>query len=223
MSFFLFAVVSVVLVAALSRDYEAEPLRQVVATALLDLDDRALASLPARLHVSACSRGSLTHAERVGDATEALRDQGYQDLGSFAIDELPGTLVVLLLHPRDRAYAVVYDHAGAGVWLDVVSCYRDGSRWTHTTLSGHGHQARPGHTRIALPHATVHELVTRARSERPVEELSALTRTEIVARFEQGYAEWCEWRTHEAAADRFRPLQLVEPGAALVEDVRKAA
>src|SRR5690242_4207019 len=111
MSFFLFAVVSVVLVAALSRDYEAEPLRQIVATAMLDLDAAALADLPTRLHVSPCSRGALTYADGVGDVTAALRDEGYQDLGSFAIDELPGVLVVLLLQPRDRAYAVVYDHA----------------------------------------------------------------------------------------------------------------
>lgn len=224
MSFFLFAVVAVVLVAALSRDYESTPLQQVVATARLDLDDAALGALPDRIHVSPCSRGSLTYADRVGDAKEALRALGFEDVGAFAVDELPGIHVVLAVHARDSFYAAIYDHAAAGVWVDVVSCYRNGTRSTHSTLDGLGHESRPGHTRVTAPGATVTELVARARSERPTAELRKLVRLDVAPLFEQGYSDWSEWRLSGIESEAREAMRVVERGRSVDDQgLRQAA
>jgi hypothetical protein len=198
----LFALVAmtIVIVFALSRERNPSRLKESVLTAKLELDDALMAVFPDRIHLSRCWRGGLPNAHAVRRACHALKAEGFEDAGTFAIDELPGIAVALLANPRESMYAVVHDHARAGAWISLVTRYASGRRWEHTTLDGSGIGARAETTLVCLPGASVGTLLERARGDRPRDVLRPVTRRAVAANFEQGYADWIYWRKTSAAA-----------------------
>jgi hypothetical protein len=208
MSLLLLCIATVLLVAVFSRDHELASARDTVVAAELNLDAAALSVFPGSIHLARCSRTAFSHHRLVRTAAAALRSDGFDDAGSYALLEFPGVHVVLAANTRESMYAVVVDHPRAGVWIDVVSRYLDGTRWMHTTLTGRGLEARPETTVTRLPGATIAELLARARGDRPRDGLRKVNRVEVAPHFEQGYADWIAWRKRQ------QPPSLVMDGDA---------
>ena len=193
MPFLALALLAVLLVAMLSRDHDLTASQDAVVTAELYFDEAILSVFPDRIHLSRCRPSALSRPADVRRAHEALWAEGFESVGVFAIDELPGVHVQLAANRRERMFAVIYDHARAGAWVEVVSRYADGSRWTHTTLQGGGIETRPGNTLVSLPGASIAQLLARARGDRPHKDLRPVNRLDVAPNFEQGYADWIAW------------------------------
>lgn len=219
MPFITVALFAVVIVALLSRDHDLSVSQETVVSAELNLDDSMLSMFPEHIRLSRCSFGTLARPHDVRRAQEALRVEGFDDAGHYAIDELPGVCVAFMVNRRDHMFAVLYDHARAGVWAEIDSRYHDGSRWIHSTLASPNCPARPGTTLIAVPGVTVAELLARARGDRPQDGLRPIHRLDVAPVFEQGYADWIAWRRSRVARPELRLVQ----GGREDEDVRKAA
>ena len=219
MPFITVALLAITLVALLSRDHDLSASQETVVSAELSLDDTVLEVFPDRIRLSHCSFATLSRPHDVRRAQEAFRVEGFVDAGHYAIDEIPDVCVALMVNRRDHMFAVVYDHERAGVWAEIDSRYMDGSRWIHSTLKSPNSESRPGSTLISLPGVTVAELLARARGDRPTEGLRPIHKLDVAPVFEQGYADWIEWRRS----------QNVRPGLRLVrgglddEDIRNAA
>jgi hypothetical protein len=201
MPFFAVALAAMLVVVLLSRDHDLSASQSTVLTAELHLDGGAVSVFPDRIHLSRCAPSAFGRPDEVKRGLAALRAEGFAGAESFAIDELPGVCVALAVNSRDAMTAVIYDHVRAGVWVEIVSRYRNGTRWTHTTLGGHGFATRPGNVLVALPGASVAELLGRARGDRPQGDLRPVGRLDAAPVFEQGYADWIAWRKLELAGD----------------------
>lgn len=190
MLMFFTGLTAILLVALLSRDHDLTASQETVVTADLDLGAAAVSRLPDRVHLSRTEFNELQFLDRVRAAREGLAAEGFADAGAYRIDELPGIGVVLMANPAQRMTAAIYDHERAGVWVEVVSRFEDGRRWTHTTLAGNGPGARPGNMLVALPGVSLAELLARARADRPAEGQVEIGRHEVATEFEEDYAEW---------------------------------
>jgi hypothetical protein len=198
MTLFLLSILAILLVALLSRDHGLSTARDTVVSAELNFDEAALAVFPDRIHLAKCSRSAFDHPRVVRTAVDALRSEGFEDAGTYAIIELPGVHVVLAANIRESMYAVIHDHQRAGVWIDIITRYLDGTRWTHSTLGGQGLDPRPSNLIVRLPGATTTELLARARGDRPKTGQRRVNRIDVGPHFEQGYADWIAWRKQAA-------------------------
>jgi len=207
MPFFAVALAAMLGVVLLSRDHDLSASQSTVLTAELHLDDGAVSVFPDRIHLSRCAPSAFGRPDEVKRGKAALRVEGFVDAESFAIDELPGVCVALAVHPREAMTAVIYDHVRAGVWVEVVSRYRNGKRWTHTTLGGKGLDTRPDNTLVALPGVSVAELLARARGDRPPGDLRPVGRLDAAPVFEQGFADWIAWRKLEQLGEADEELR----------------
>lgn len=158
------------------------------------IGNKALAKQPNEIHLAPRNGLAWTHAEAARALAGPLQASGFEDAGVFAIPELPGVFVQLLVHAGDAITACVYEHPKVGHWVELVTRYRDGRSCSFTTSKPTGLDPRPGHPVFHVPEAGVGDLLARTLAERPKGELVAALPSDAAARFEKGWAESLAWR-----------------------------
>lgn len=203
MLIFFVGLTAVVLVGLLSRDHDLSASQETVVTAEVNFSDAAIEMLPERIHLSRPDGEVFHHPVLVRSASEALLCEGFAIAGAYVIDELPGIGVVLLVNSGNDMSAAIYEHELAGVWVETVSRYEDGTRCTHTTLKGTGTGTREGNTLVSLPGVPLAELLARARCDRSPDALMPARRADAKPQFEGDYALWAAERKHHADVAAF--------------------
>src|SRR5262249_50668759 len=105
---------------------------------------RAAAKQPDEIHLSPAANPPWIDPAAVDSYARALRDLGFSEAGAFTIDVLPVT-IRFLLKQSDRIYAAIYDHAKAGVWINLIILHPDGTSVTLSNTQDRGLEQRPGH------------------------------------------------------------------------------
>lgn len=124
-----------------------------------------------------------------------FRTLGFAEAGTFLVPELSALRLHALSKLDDAAYAVVYEHDQAGVWIDIVTRYQDGTSVTYSTARQGGElDQRPGHSCTRDPEASPSALFRRFLAERPRRPMETVGPDEFVERFEQHYADSMDWR-----------------------------
>src|SRR5581483_5991777 len=90
---------------------------------------RAVAKQPEQIHLAAAPDHAWADSATMAGFVTPLRDLSFSDAGTYTVDPLPVALR-FLLHSSGTIYAIVYEHAKAGVWLDLVVLYEDGTSLT---------------------------------------------------------------------------------------------
>ncbi|HEV3339776.1 MAG TPA: hypothetical protein VG125_05450 [Pirellulales bacterium] len=147
---------------------------------------------PFRINLERLPAVEWQQPDEAASLIEPLRQAGFGEVGSFAIQ--PGEIaLVALCRPSDSIYAVVYQHPKAGVWLDLITRYQDGSRIIYcsqrdTLLD------RPEHTAVRYYEGTpAQELLSRFLAERPSKPMESMSADDFVGHFEGAYAESLDW------------------------------
>lgn len=169
-------------------------LRGAVSAVAKDISDQALAKLPDRIRLVRRDESAWRDPAAAATFAAPLVDAGFEDAGTFAIEEMPGVSCRLLVDARDSIAAVVYEHPKVGVWLELVSRFVNGDVLTYSTRPPTGMEPRPGHTANHAPGKGALELLERMRSDRPLAPLQSLTVATYPRTFESGYAEAIAWR-----------------------------
>lgn len=130
--------------------------------------------------------------EKAAELIEPLRQAQFGEIGRFAVQ--PGEFSLMAFcRTSDSIYAVVYQHPKAGVWLDLITRYQDGSRITYCTQRD-PLLDRPGHTVVRyLEGMPPGELLSRFLAERPTKPTESMSAASFVGHFEQAYAESMDW------------------------------
>lgn len=131
-------------------------------------------------------------------ASERLREPllhlGYEPAGIYKVPEMPGTVLRLLVHLRERLLAVIYEHPQAGTWMDLAARHADGSSFCVTSCVSQGLAQRPECPVLHLPGTGPDVLHSRMLALRPNKERVAVEASQAAARFEEAYAEGVAWR-----------------------------
>ena len=165
------------------------------------IGDDALAKQPDTIHLSRASAAAWKDAAAAGAIADPLLARGFEDAGTYRIQEMP-VVVRLLAHPGDSLLAAVYEHPQVGVWCDVVGRYEDATSITFTTAKPSGLDHRPGHPTVNAPGLNPASLLARVRAERPKGVLRPVTVKTVVRVFEESYAESMAWRKRRGVTAR---------------------
>lgn len=150
---------------------------------------------PPRIHLVSLEGEAWTDPAEVDRLADPLPALGFDPVGVYAVEEMAGLTVAAWVHPERRVTAVVYEHPQAGVWLDLVTRYRDGRRLTYAnTKTGSGVDHAPGHIVERYPGLGTVELFHRHVAQRDDGEFEPVSAVAFVERFEHAYADEMDWR-----------------------------
>jgi hypothetical protein len=172
-------------------------LRKVFRGFLQEVGQKAAAEQPDRIHLTS----EPDHEWDDGPAVEALAaplpSLGFQEAGTYSIDEMDGVFVRFLVQPDQQVVTCIYEHPSAGTWIDFVSKYRDSRSVTYTTMPPTGLDKQPGATTVNAPGTDSEALYQRLLRERPAGDLMEVTPASVVQMFEDAYAKETAWRKNK--------------------------
>jgi len=142
-----------------------------------------------RLTDPAWSRGQLD------EITAVLEQRGFERAGDFQVNPIPaGLRLRLLANEAQGVHAAVYDHGQTGVWLDLITAYRDGRVLTTASMRDHLMDAMPNKKILFYEGAETGWLLDEHLAKRPVGDWIRVTASELPDRFLTKYAEEMDWR-----------------------------
>jgi hypothetical protein len=168
--------------------------RAVVVKTAETIGRQAVEKQPDEIHLMRRGPQVWSDPERASALANALLATGFEDGGTFAVDELPNVYVHLFADRRHSIAANICEHPKAGLWLELVSRYVDGTVATFSTLKPTGLDHRPGFMMVNAPAAEPAALLERALAERPNKALHPVHASDAPQLFEQGYAQSIAWR-----------------------------
>ena len=175
--------------------------------ALQGLGKRAVEAQPDQIMLQRLAAANWQDAS-VGEVVAALSDAGFTDAGAYSVDKMPGVKVDILVKPDDRVAAHVYEHPEAGIWIELVTRYQDGTSTTLTTLPATG-QNQPGWlTTIRTGKAPADDLLRQFIADRRLHRgvMKPVSAEQAPHEFEEGYAHYVLWRkTTPMTADEIAP------------------
>ena len=154
--------------------------------------------------------------ERAAQRVRAFHEAGFEDLGGFAIDELPDARLFALRHPGSHWIALVHEQDELGTWSDVLAFKPDEPQpiLVSSILKRAHLYLLPGDPKIHRPAAAEAELVEAARQAAGREPIVApVTAEEFQARFEQAFAASVDGRLLQPLED-FEIRRLVKDRSA---------
>ena len=163
---------------------------------LQDLDVGAFPTTPpARIELEPLTEQDWSQGEEAEGHAAALCSLGFVEAGRFSTDVMGRVNMIALVHEHDRLVGVAYEHTVAGVWMDLVSRYEDGTTSTYTSAP-HGSELdqRPGHGKMFLPQADAETMYRRILDGRPDRALLPIAGEDFKSFFEQAYADEMDWR-----------------------------
>jgi hypothetical protein len=160
---------------------------------------RAIEKQPDEIHLIEARAHAWSNAAAVEGQASALRSLGFSDAGIYTIDPL-GVAVRFFLKASDCMYSVVYEHPKAGVWLNFIVLYEDGSNITFTTTQDRGLEQRPGHPIVYLTGATPDRLYSLAVGKAPPKGRKPLSPESIVTEFEQAWTDGIRWKKNRGVS-----------------------
>src|SRR5207253_4238259 len=82
----------------------------------------------------------------------------------------------------------------AGIWINFVVLFQDGSSITFTNTQDRGMEKRPGHPTVHVAGAAAGQLYSIAVAQCPRQPRKVLTPESLVAEFEKAWADRIQWR-----------------------------
>lgn len=155
--------------------------------------ERATQKQPDEIHLIRAPNHQWTNPAAIEPYTTALHAHGFADAGIFTVDVLPVALQ-FLLKESERMYAVIYEHPKAGIWINFVVLFQDGSSITFTNTRDRGMEKRPGHPTVHVAGAAAGQLYSIAVAQCPRQPRKVLTPESLVTEFEKAWADGIRWR-----------------------------
>jgi hypothetical protein len=178
---------------------------------------------PRRIHVRRDDAAALADPSAMDALATPLLAQGFEDGGIWVIQELHLAMRVVA-KPEAHLYGVVYDrHPKAGVWIDLVTLYEDGTTVTCSNLAQPSSlDEMPGHGKIPAPGADALTTYRTMLEKRPKKPMTAVRASEVPARFEEAYAREMDWRDSRGGptADEIRRIAAASGRTVTDEQVR---
>lgn len=188
-------VIAVVVIYIVKSQLTRMLVRQVGRQALSEVGRRALARVPEQITLLRVDSPVWKNAAAVEQQVSPLVRVGFNDLGTYSVDKMPGVLIRVLFQPQTYVAAHVYDHPRVGSWVEFAIRYTDGSSHTLTTLppTGLDHPAWVRMIRADknVPTDQLYQQFLRARESHNIKQVAS---GEVIHEFEDSYLRLMIWR-----------------------------
>lgn len=167
---------------------------------LKNVGKKALAKQPDAYHLTQMGVLIWKDPPAVRKLSDALVACAFEEIGDYSITEMPQVKVRFLMKPADSVYACVYEHEKAGIWMDVITRYKEHRSVTFTTARDRGLEHRPGDIVVHAPGSTPQALYARLLAERPKGDLEEITAESALRLFEEASQQQLEWRRNRGVS-----------------------
>jgi hypothetical protein len=158
-----------------------------------DVARRAGDRIPNEIHLEPATMIMWKDEEKWREAYNALEHRGFRHAGNYRVVEI-GVDVQFLIHDRECALACIYNHPVAGVFMDLVTRYQDGSCVTFANRAASGLDQHPQLKNRFLGDVPPAELIERALTERPQQPMQEIRDQDLAPDFCRVWKEYKEWR-----------------------------
>jgi hypothetical protein len=122
--------------------------------------------LPTTINLEPAAELEWKNEERHREITEDLRDQGFEDAGTYIATSME-TKIHLMVNEAYDIRAVVYEHADSAIVLDLVTLFGDGTGVTYVNREDPGIEQSPLHPNVYLGDVSVVDQLETCLRERP--------------------------------------------------------
>lgn len=154
--------------------------------------------------------GGFRKEGEVSESSDALTELGFEHIGDFTTDI--GVNLQAWFHPSRKAYAVVYDHVVAGVWIDLVRHYADKTTYAYATCKNHGMNPMPGRTVKFFPDTPLKEVAEQFFNDSPSTGILQVPDDQFAKYFQQKYAEEMNWNIQRGGPTEEEIRRIAELG-----------
>jgi hypothetical protein len=170
-------------------------LRQAIRAGLGDVGRAALEKVDAKITLAPEDGYSWKNDGVEERYVRPLLDLGFSEAGAYAVDQMAGVHIQMLVHVKDCIHANVFEHPVAGNWLELVSRRENDEVFTVTDLQPQGVD-RPEwlHAFEVEKTVPVASMVQRLVQERKSDRLKPTPRQTAKEEFERGYARFMAWK-----------------------------
>jgi hypothetical protein len=158
-----------------------------------DVAKRAGDRVPNEIHLIPATMVMWKDEDKWREAYNALESHGFHHVGNYRVEEI-SVDVQFLVSDQNCALACIYNHPSAGVFMDIVTRYEDGSSVTFANREASGLDQHPQLQNRFLGDISPNDLVEKALAERPGIPMRSIREEEIVPDFCRVWKEYKEWR-----------------------------
>jgi hypothetical protein len=152
---------------------------------------------PLRIHLVPEIAGRRCSKEEIESYKHDLDSNGFDDIGSFRIPEIPGMVVIGFTQSYMNVCAVVYDHPLVGCFLDLYSESEDGRSLTvSNAAAGEELDQPPGREKVIDKTLSAPEMYDLVLRDRPAGPHKLIDASNFVDEFQAAYAKEMDWRVN---------------------------
>ena len=139
---------------------------------------------------------------RVDEMARALEMQGFDEIGTWRVSEIPGLVLTAFTQKFQVVCSVVYEHPLVGVFVDVFSENEEGVSLTVTNAPAGGEMdTPPNRDKVVNKGWGVDEVYDVLLRQRPPGPHRRIDERNFVEEFERAYALEMEWRAGRGVSE----------------------
>jgi hypothetical protein len=171
--------------------------RRVAQVALEKVGESALGQVPVEIHLSRANSLRWKDEASMLQRSSPLVRAGFNDIGTFSIDVMPGVLLQMLFQPQTYVSAHLYEHPKIGSWIEFATRYTDDSSDYLTTLPDQGITPPPfARTVRASKDTSTDQLYQQHLKQRKSSGIKPVSPNDAIAEFEHGYRCYMIWKNN---------------------------
>jgi len=122
---------------------------------------------------------------------------GFNDLGTYSVDKMPGVLLRILFQPQTYVSAQICEHPKGGGWTEFATRYTDGSSDFLTTLPDQGIVPPPFvRTNRAAKGTPSDSLYQQHLKQRKSSVIKPVSQNDVIHEFEDAYVRYMIWKNN---------------------------
>jgi len=172
--------------------------RQVGRLTLRAIGQDALAKVPEQIQLSPVAGAQWKDAAAIQQQTSPLVRAGFDDLGTYNVDKMPGVLVRILFQPQTYVAAHITEHPKASNWIEFATRYTDGGSDFLTTLPDQGIASPPFvRTARADKGPSTDSLYQQHLRQRKSSGIKPVSQNDVAHEFEDAYMRYMIWKNNK--------------------------
>jgi hypothetical protein len=158
----------------------------------------ALAKMPEQIQLSRVNAPQWKDEAAIQQQAAPLVRAGFNDLGTYSVDKLPGVLLRILFQPQTYVAAHIAEHPKAGNWIELATRYNDGGSDFLTTLPDQGITSPP-FVRTARADKTTptDSLYQQHLRQRKSSGIKPVNQNDVAHEFEDAYLRYMVWKNNK--------------------------
>lgn len=182
--------------------------------------DQAMGNVPEQIQFTRAASPQWKDESAMQRQAAPLVRAGFNDLGTFGVDTMPGVLIRILFQPQTYVSTQICEHPRTEGWVEFATRYTDGSSDSLTTLANQGIVAPPFvRTRQADKDTPTDRLYQQHLEQRQSSGIKPLSPNEVVRETEDAYTRYRVWMNSKGRT----PEEIAQATVKWVKSKRQAA